>query len=192
MQFSSLLANVPCTLPPQSVPAIAQHARPPLLPWLIPLASLSVAATQTPSSPSRAPPGSRPQRLYSQQFSLFIEPPSLSEASADCVCFLPAFHPTPTHRDTTRLVACTNWTESATAGGDRRLDRHPKTRGGEGSGWVKRLCFTSPSHLNHPPRFLGPHCVRPRDDTVCLAPSIRSISPIRATRRRPPTHSSRP
>jgi len=67
MQLAAFCANVPCTFPPQRVPAMAQQMRPPYLP---PLHSCTdaVAAGHTPSSAAFAPPGWRPHCFISQQF----------------------------------------------------------------------------------------------------------------------------
>lgn len=68
-QLAILRANVPWALPPHSVPVTAQQARPPFLPPLTPSVESSSAATQTPSSATRSPPGSLPHWRNSQQLS---------------------------------------------------------------------------------------------------------------------------
>jgi len=68
----SLVANVPCTLFPQSVPVSAQHALPAFLPEFVPSIFVSRVAGQIPSSATFDPPGSLPHFLNSQQFCFFM------------------------------------------------------------------------------------------------------------------------
>src|SRR5574341_239490 len=69
-QLCCFCASVPCTAPPQKVPATAQHARPAFMPPWMPFSALSIVAGQMPSSPTSFPPGWRSQFLNSQQFVL--------------------------------------------------------------------------------------------------------------------------
>ncbi len=75
-QLCSFSAYVPCTLPPQSEPAIAQHALPAFFPSCVPSRSISVVTGQMPSSAVLWPPGCLPHFLCSQQFSFFFPMPS--------------------------------------------------------------------------------------------------------------------
>jgi hypothetical protein len=60
-------ANVPCTFPPQQVPATAQHILPAFVPLLIPLNDESTAAGHTPKFSTFLPPGCLSHFLNSQQ-----------------------------------------------------------------------------------------------------------------------------
>lgn len=68
MQERLFCAYSPCTLPPQNVPATAQHILPAFLPLFMLLNDASVAAGHAPNSATCVPPGCRPQFLNSQQF----------------------------------------------------------------------------------------------------------------------------
>jgi len=70
MQSPSREATVPQASPRENVPAIAQQARPPFFPPLSPCAHRADAAGQGPADAAFAPPGSRPQRVNSQQLRL--------------------------------------------------------------------------------------------------------------------------
>ena len=67
-QFINFRANVPCGVPSQRVPTIAQQNRPPYVPLFVPSYSEGSAAGHTLYSPTFSPPGCRPHFFTSQQF----------------------------------------------------------------------------------------------------------------------------
>src|SRR4030042_4846471 len=71
-QSRIFLEYVPCTSPPQRVPAIAQQNLPPCLPSLTPSYSLGNAAEHKPSFSTFSPSGCLPHFITSQQFLLSI------------------------------------------------------------------------------------------------------------------------